>query len=341
MKSNRIIKVSMGLMVLYSLVFVTSLNFYRAMICGIFYSGISLITLIISYTLLSREIRDVLAGLSRTIDGITSDNHSVEFPELDDTLLSKLQNQVLRLSEILKSQRDGQMEQKEQITAIIADISHQLKTPLTNLNIYSELLQDSRGDKESREVCIDSLRNEVEKLNWLTDKLMKMSNLETGLVQINKRQQPLEKAVLQAVDSLYLKAEKRNISISIDGDTGLLCSYDLRWIGESVFNMLDNAVKYSTPGSRLSIHIGSFKLFCFISITDSAPIIEQNEINRIFRRFYRGENSSAEEGAGLGLYISRNIVEKHGGFIRVKSCSEGNIFSINLPLEDRFTSGKS
>lgn len=286
----------------------------------------------ISMKLISKNINNTLEALSYTIASIIDDNPVDIFSTIEDTMLSKLQSQILKLSDILKSHSIKQKKEKDDITELISDISHQLKTPLANINLYNSLLLDENLDSDKRMEFVKNMEIQLVKLNWLMESLIKMSRLETGIIKFNAENHPISQTVLQAISTASQKAEKKGINILFKGED-MNIAHDSKWTQEAIFNILDNAVKYSGLNTEINVSIMKYDLFCRIDIKDEGDGIMESDINKIFARFYRGEDSRNIEGVGIGLFLSRKIIFAQGGYIKVKSVlDEGTIFSVFLPI---------
>ena len=322
------------LSILFTLVISYLLSNYDIRIIGIasVFSMLIIAICIIFIVLVSKNIGNTLEALSQTIESIIDDNPVDTFSTIEDTMLSKLQSQILKLSDILKSHSIKQKKEKDAITELISDISHQLKTPLANLNIYNSLLLDENLDKDKRIEFTENMKNQIEKLNWLMESLIKMSRLEAGIIKLNTENQSISQTVLQSILALSKKAEKKGINIIFNGEDMELV-HDSKWTQEAICNILDNAVKYSANNSKIKVSLMKYELFCCIAIEDEGNGISESDINKIFTRFYRGENTKSIEGVGIGLFLARKIISEQGGYIKVKSILEkGSVFSIFLPV---------
>lgn len=283
--------------------------------------------------MMSKEVKFTLATLSETIQHMIDNNPKNTFSQLEDTILSKLQNQMLQLMDILKSHSIKQKREKDEITALISDISHQLKTPLANLNVYNSLLLDKGLSEDKRAEFIISMQKQLEKLNWLIESLIKMSRLETGIIKLKAEGANIGDTLLQAIKMISIKAEERNIHIKLQMKESFDLFHDRKWTEEAIFNILDNAVKYSPVNKEITVSLIRYQLFCRIDVEDKGNGFTEDEINKLFTRFYRGANTKDVEGLGLGLYLSRRIIQGQGGFIKAKSHpGKGSVFSIFLPL---------
>lgn len=257
------------------------------------------------------------------------DEHEI-FPDSEDTVLSKLQNKVVKLSKILKNKNQQEEQEHENIKRLASDISHQLKTPIANLKMYSGFLANGNLSENTQKEYIDIICMSVERLNFLSENIIKVSRLESGIIQLKMQKQCLNETVLKAVKDIYTKSLQKGIEIKYSETGKIELKHDKNWTAEAVFNLLDNAVKYGKKGNTIYLSIRRFGMFAEIAVKDENNIIPYEERNNIFMRFYRGKNSSRQEGLGIGLYLAREITVKQGGYINIKPAENGNVFSIML-----------
>lgn len=282
---------------------------------------------------MNKYISSVLDKLTELINTIIDGNEEEVFSVLNDDLLSKLQNQTTKLTGILKSQNNLLRKEKGEIQSLISDISHQLKTPFANLKMYCEFLKSNDISSEEREEFVSIINNQLEKLDFLMESMIKMSRLESGIIALKPKQSSLEEICLEAIRQAYEKAKSKNIEIEFNSKEDINIFVDSKWTTESIFNIIDNGVKYTYLNGKIVITIKRFEMFAMVEIKDNGIGIKEAEINNIFKRFYRGKNAKNEEGVGIGLYLARKIVSMQNGFIKVKSeKNNGSIFSVMLPL---------
>jgi Osmosensitive K+ channel histidine kinase len=296
--------------------------------------GILVIILFAVFVLtLKKHIQFVLSQLSEVISSLIDMRENEVFSVLNDDMLSKLQSQVIKLSGILKAQNSRLKNERDEIKSLISDISHQLKTPLANLRVYCDLLLDASLPLTRREEFTQNMQKQLEKLSFLLESMIKMSRLESGIIQLSPESGSLNETCLSAIRQIYQKAQTKNIRINFDSGQDILLKHDRNWTTEAIFNILDNAIKYTESNGSVTISIEKYELFAKVNITDTGSGLEEAEINKIFRRFYRGENARKQEGVGIGLYLSREIIQKQGGYIKVQSNKDkGSTFSLLLPL---------
>ena len=249
----------------------------------------------------------------------------------DESELSKLQSKLMRyLSSSSMSERKIR-EEKESLKGLITNISHQTKTPLTNILMYTELLKESAlGSRE--EAYADEIYTHAKKLESLMEALIKMSRLEIGVFQYEKAEVWYSGIIAKVTNQARQKAKNKEINIQMDSDEDYQVNLDEKWVVEAVYNILDNAIKYSPSGTTIYIEAFSYELFSGIRIRDEGIGVTEEEIPLIFGRFYRGRNVHDIEGIGVGLFLAREIVEGNGGYIKVKSePGKGTIFEICFP----------
>ena len=266
------------------------------------------------------------------LDQMLEDGINGTFTETsyDESRLSSIESKWYRYltSSKLSSQKINL--EREKIKELVTDISHQTKTPLTNIELYTQLLQEQNLDETSKFLA-DEIQKQALKLEFLIQSLIKTSRLETGTLQFNPKSNSINNLIAKAVDQAEKRALKKNITV-ICSKESTTAIFDLKWTVEALFNIIDNAVKYTNENGTITISVKSYELFACISIQDNGIGIAEEEQEKIFGRFNRGSNVSETEGTGIGLYLSREIIEKQGGYIHLQSkLGESSIFEIYLP----------
>lgn len=220
---------------------------------------------------------------------------------------------------------------------LITDISHQLKTPLATIKMSHELSFAKEFSEEERLSFIETEAREIIKMEALLDELVKLSRLENSMIQIMPDKCSIKKTISEAVSQIYIKANAKDIEICVEMEQDVETMHDHKWTAEALVNILDNAVKYSENNTTIHIYVRCLVKYVLIQVEDEGIGIPEGEVNEIFKRFYRGSNakSTVKEGAGVGLYLARSIIEQQGGTIVAKRKSEkGTSFKIMLPLSE-------
>ena len=220
-------------------------------------------------------------------------------------------------------------QEKDNIKKLVADISHQTKTPIANLLLYCELLQEE-ALPESAVDNITALYRQTEKLRFLIDALVKLSRLENGIISLSVKQQDLQ-PVLEEVTSQYMaKSDQKGLSLLLE-KTDAKAVFDAKWTAEALGNLIDNAIKYTDHG-RIHISVKAYEMFVRIDVRDTGIGISESEQAQIFSRFYRSRDVHGQQGVGIGLYLSREIISSEGGYMKVQSeLGKGSVFSVFLP----------
>lgn len=250
----------------------------------------------------------------------------------DESRLSALESRLSQyLSASVLSARNLQT-QRDQISALVSDISHQTRTPVANLRLYTQLLEEQPLTEQGRD-CARALSAQAGKLQTLIEALVKTSRLETGLLVLHPRSGPLAPVLERAAAQYAPKASEKGLTLTVENAAGAAV-FDPKWTEEAVCNLLDNAVKYTPAGGAVTVEVRNYELFAAIRVADTGPGIPEAEQARIFSRFHRGAETYEQQGVGIGLYLTRQIAENQGGYVKVISTpGNGSVFALYLPRE--------
>lgn len=248
----------------------------------------------------------------------------------DESLLSATESKLANfLSSSLLAADKLQVEQ-DKIKSLISDISHQTKTPITNICLYTQLLRECDLPPEAEEYAAQ-LNRQAEKLNFLISSLIKTSRLESGVFVLSPRKTSVSALLETAVEQIAPKAESKGIHLMAAPTDAVAC-FDSKWTGEAIYNILDNAVKYTDRGGEVKISVVEYEMFCRIDIEDNGIGISEEEQAQVFARFYRSPAVTRAEGVGIGLYLAQKIISEQSGYIKLESClGVGSKFSVFLP----------
>ena len=263
----------------------------------------------------------------------------------DELLLARIENQLVRIQEVLDGRRKEAEKSRDEIQKLISEIAHQMRTPLTNIESYTGFLRnitetaeqnlegEASGSNEKIGLqYISALEVSERKLHFLVDSFVKMARLEQHIIQIHQNEKDLLKTIHNTFGQIQNRAEEKQIRFHITMPKQALCVHDSNWLSEAVFNILDNAVKYSEPGGTVEVSLKQNELYMKLQVRDYGIGIEEGEENQIFRRFYRGRRVTVQEGLGIGLYLAREIINLHGGFMTAKKMEPGLLIEVILPV---------
>ena len=253
--------------------------------------------------------------------------------DYDESELSKLEVKWKRFLSASVLSRQNVEKERKAIKGHVSDISHQVKTPIANIRLYGEIIEE-KLEGEDRELA-GRLLAQTELLESLIQSLVKMSRLETNIIQVEPQKQPLKPMLEELIWRGKEKQVRRGIRIVKTGWTDEChACFDRKWTSEAIYNILDNALKYTEEGSCVTIAVREYPMFVSICIQDEGPGITEEEIPKIFQRFYRGQQFQEKEGVGLGLYLAREILKKEHAYIKVSTTNQtGTSFAVYLPRE--------
>ena len=271
-------------------------------------------------------------NLCRTIDDML--DGAAPPPQIyeEESLFYKINHQLARLYEVLRENRESIAKERADLQELISDISHQVKTPISNLKMVNATLLEQPMPEEKQREFLQASSGQLEKLDFLMQAMIKTSRLETGVISLERKVQPIYDTLAAALGGILLNAERKNIHVSVDCPTDIVLAHDRKWTSEALFNILDNAVKYTTADGNIQVSVQSWEFYVKIDIMDSGKGIAEGRQGMIFKRFYREEEVHDIEGIGIGLYLAREIVTMQGGYIKVASkVGDGSTFSVFLP----------
>ncbi len=266
------------------------------------------------------------------LDKMITDAINGDFVEnvYDETELSRLECRFRQYLTGTEMTEEKVRRERSAIKELVTDISHQTKTPIANICLYTQLLEEISSPEMLP--YVRQIRLQTEKLQFLIQNLTKISRLESDIIKLRPVMQPVGPLLEGAIREARGRADAKGIRIRLAGQEEADAAYDPRWTGEALGNVLDNAVKYSPVGSLVTVSVKALEMFVRIQVEDAGMGIPEEERAQIFERFYRGRNAAEEEGNGVGLYLTRMILKRERGYIKVSSGNGGgSCFSIYLP----------
>lgn len=260
----------------------------------------------------------------------------IEPPPLEnkESIFYKINHRLARLYEVMRESRLRIAKERADLQELISHISHQVKTPIANLKMVNSTLLEQSVPQDKQKEFLEASTEQLDKLNFLMQAMIKTSRLETGVITLEQKIQPIYQTLASALGGILLNAEQKNILVDVKCDESFIASHDRKWTSEALFNILDNAVKYTASGGSIRVLVEKLEMYLKIDITDTGKGISEKYQPQIFKRFFREEEIHDIPGIGIGLYLAREIITKQGGYIKVSSEQEqGSTFSVFLLLE--------
>ena len=250
----------------------------------------------------------------------------------EESLFYKINFRLRRLYEVMQENRNSIAKEREELQELISDISHQVKTPIANLKMINNTLLEQEVPLQKQREFLVAQTGQLDKLDFLMQAMIKTSRLETGIISLEPKIQSIYDTLAAALGGILLNAEKKQIAVSVDCPEHLMVSHDQKWTREALFNLLDNAVKYTPEGGGIHIKVECWEMYLKIDIADNGIGIAEQHQGTIFKRFYREATVHDVDGIGIGLYLAREIITLQNGYIRVSSeLGKGSVFSVFLP----------
>ena len=274
-----------------------------------------------------RHTKKTMDTIEQMLDAAMEGTYSET--KFDESRLSALETKFSHYLSTSAISAQNVTSEKDKIKTLIADISHQTKTPIANLLLYSELVAEEELPEEMHS-NVAAIQQQTKKLRFLIDSLVKLSRLENGILTLTPRHEDLQ-SILSNIASQYSpKAKQKGLELRLT-ETTASAYFDPKWTAEALGNLVDNAIKYTISG-KVTISAKEYEQFTRIDITDTGIGIEESEQPKIFSRFYRSEALRENEGVGIGLYLAREIISGEDGYIKLTSYqSKGSTFSVFLP----------
>ena len=303
------------------------------LIVGAALIGCALVWLFVLTQAFGKRLSLFTSELCKTLDNMMDGDEEPKPTDNSETLFARINHRLTRLYQIMQENRRKVEEERQELQTLVSDISHQVKTPVSNLKMVTDTLLTRPVTEAERIDFIKGVRSQTDKLDFLFQALVKTSRLETGVIRLEKKQGRIYDTVAQAMSGIVYAAEKKQIGVSVDCPENLTVAHDSKWTAEALFNLLDNAVKYTPAGGKITVTVEEWEMYAEIKVADTGKGISESNQAAIFRRFYREEEVHEQPGVGIGLYLAREIIAQQGGYIKVVSeLGSGSAFSIMLPL---------
>lgn len=270
-----------------------------------------------------------IAEINEYIKQINNRNYILKIEENDNGELSKLRNELYKTTVLLKETAEISEKEKENLSTAIADISHQLKTPLTSIRIMLDNIQDDPDmEKEVREDFLKEISKQIDWISSLVVALLKIAKFDAGTIKMENNEINAKNLIDNIVSNLAILMELKNIEIITNVDEKATFIADYKWQQEALTNILKNAIEHSKHNSRIYITVENTNLFLKIIIKDEGSGIDKEDLKHIFQRFYKTKNSS-ENSIGIGLPLAKAIIEQSNGYIKVETkYGEGTSFEV-------------
>lgn len=285
---------------------------------NILFIGLAL-SIILLYLKHEKDQNKEIKKIVRCIEEINKKNYSINIDENSEDELSILKNELYKITIMLKEDAENSKKDKLKLKDSLSDISHQLKTPLTSINIMLDNILDNPDmDNNTKEKFIQNIKREITNISSLVGEILKLSKFDASVIKFEEQPVFINDLVKSAISNVEMMAELKNINIEVNNQDNIKLVCDAKWQIEAITNILKNCIEHSKDDSTITIDIDSNKIYKRITIKDNGEGIDENDLPHIFERFYKGKNSS-KNSVGIGLALAKTIIEKDNGSIKVNS----------------------
>ena len=286
-------------------------------------------TLIIAFIIYISNQNKKIDEIKKYINAVSNKDYSLDISDNGEDELSKLRNELYKITVMLKESGEISIKEKTQLSDSIADISHQIKTPITSIRIMLDNIKENpQMDEATKNEFINDISNQVDWISSLVISLLKLARLDAGVIELNRQEIKVEELVQNVVRNLAILLEVKNVSVEVNIPDGAVFFGDYNWQLEALTNIVKNSIEHSRENSKIYIIAESNNFFLKIIVKDEGNGILKEDIKHIFDRFYKSKNSS-EDSIGIGLSLAKSIIEKDNGYIEVTSKLEkGTEFEI-------------
>jgi signal transduction histidine kinase len=284
--------------------------------------------LVVFFMRQNRRLEQAQTDILAFMDG----NHDIRLNDNEEGNLGRLFSSVNMMATSLTAHFAREQQRKEFLRDMISNISHQLKTPLAALQMYSEIIDDENDGNQAVSDFTRKSQNELERMENLIQNLLKLARLDAGTITLEKRNCPLRDLMEKAVSRFTTRADIENKSVTLDCDDSTVLNCDEGWLMEAVCNLIKNSLDHTDAGATVAVIVDESPVLTRITIKDNGRGIHPEDIHHIFKRFYRSRFSQDKQGIGIGLTLTKAIVEKHGGSIMAESeWGKGTAFHLTFP----------
>ncbi|WP_315115211.1 HAMP domain-containing sensor histidine kinase [uncultured Clostridium sp.] len=274
-----------------------------------------------------KKIRRLTLGAKKVIDG----EYDIAIEEDKEGDFSKLATSFNSMREIIRNNLEQLQNEKEFLVNLLSDISHQLKTPLSSMIVYNDIMLKKDLTKEQREVFLVNNQNQLNRMEWLIKSILKLAKLDANAIEFHKENLSLNDTLNDSLEALESKALEKELTINIIEKEDMFFLHDKLWVEEALINIIKNSIEHSPKSGEITIELSENLVYRRVAIADKGEGIREEDLPNIFKRFYKGKTSKKTDSVGIGLALAKSIIESHNGTIEVKSTTDvGTTFIVSF-----------
>lgn len=278
------------------------------------------------YVKMYRKLESLMFVAKNVIDY----NFDVGIYENTEGIFARLAHTFNNMRAISKNNLIQIQKEKNFLINTLSDISHQIKTPISSLIIYNDILLNRKINEEKKIEFLRISQNQLNRIQWLVKSLLQLARLDVGAVRFEIKSNDINKTVTASIESLKIKSESADVKVEFyPEENEIMVNHDPNWINEAIINIIKNAIEHTKPGGKVQVFTEKSQVCSRIMVKDNGEGIHREEIKHIFERFYKGRTNRSKESIGIGLALSKSIIEGNQGMINVKSkIGKGTTFEV-------------
>jgi signal transduction histidine kinase len=262
-----------------------------------------------------KRIRKLTLGAKRVVEG----DYAISINENKEGDFSKLAVSFNSMKEVIRNNISQLKSEKQFLADILSDISHQLKTPLSSMIVYNDIMLTKELSREQSRTFLLNNQNQLNRMQWLIQSILKLAKLDAKAIEFHKENQSLNETLQEAVDALESRALNGNVKVIIKEKEDINLNHDRLWLEEAFINIIKNGIEHTQASGEIMIELAENPIYRRVIIEDNGEGIIEEDLPHIFKRFYKAKTSRKSESVGIGLALAKSIVEAHNGVIEVQS----------------------
>lgn len=305
---------------------------FRSSLLNTMLSGIALTGLLFFLNYLQHGyFYDNMRNFSSAAKQIVEGDYNLKLDEKKEGDLSKLTQAFNSMGEVIRGNIFALKKEKEFLADLLSDISHQLKTPLSTMILYNDIMQSKNLTQEQRETFLKNNQSQLNRMRWLIQNLLKLAKIDANAIELELEEQSLNETVEEVVEILESKASEETVKVDFASRGNISIIHDRLWLQEALINVVKNGIEHAGEGGSVAIELEDNPAYTRITVKNTGELISEADLANIFKRFYKGKNSKKSDSIGIGLSLAKSIIEKHGGYIEARSgTDEGTSFIITF-----------
>lgn len=273
------------------------------------------------------RIRRLTLGANKVVEG----DYDISISENMEGDFSKLANSFNSMRETIRNNINELKEEKQFLVNLLSDISHQLKTPISSMIVYNDIMLNQQLSREQRETFLLNDKSQLYRMSWLIKNILKLAKLDAKAIEFNKENQSLVETIEESIDALGSKAMEQKVNINFNEKKDILFLHDRLWMEEALNNIIKNGIEHTDSGGEINIEVDENPIYRRIIIEDTGEGINEEDLPNIFKRFYKAKTMKKSDSIGIGLALAKSIIQAHNGIIEVQSkLGEGSKFIITF-----------